>query len=133
VSGVAGYLLDTTVLIDVSRNHQPTRSKVQALLSSGEDLGVSPVSIAEFYSGLREGERTAAEAFFQSIRTWDLDHSIAVRAGDLRRALSRQGRTVALPDALIAATALVVDAVVLTSNVRHFSLPGLKVLPMEGG
>lgn len=129
---MSGYLLDTTVLIDVSRNHQPTRAGVQALLAAGEELGVSPVSIAEFYSGLREGERAAADAFFATVQTWDLDHRVAVRAGDLRRALFRQGRTIALPDALIAATALAVGAVVLTTNVRHFSLPGLTVLPLGG-
>jgi predicted nucleic acid-binding protein len=49
-----------------------------------------------------------------------VDEAIADRFGDLGAKLLDQGQTVATPDLLIAATALVHDLTLVTGNVRHF-------------
>lgn len=66
------YLLDTTVLIDVSRRYEPVVSALQALVDAGHELGVSPVSVAEFFSGIRVDERPGGETFLDTLATWTL-------------------------------------------------------------
>lgn len=122
------YLLDTTALIDVSRGYEPVRSEVEALVAAREEVGVSPISVAEFYSGLRAEERIVAAGFLDTLEIWNLDRDIAAESGTTRYGLARRGHSVSLPDALIAATARSVGAALLTNNVRHFPLLGITVL-----
>lgn len=44
------YLLDTTTLIDDSKNLAPTRSHILNALRVGDELGVCAVIVAEFES-----------------------------------------------------------------------------------
>jgi predicted nucleic acid-binding protein len=46
------WLLDTTVLIDLSKNSGHVLSSLTALVASGGILGVSAVSVAEFLAGV---------------------------------------------------------------------------------
>jgi len=52
---------------------------------------------------------------------------IARRAGYLKIALAKQGITVLLPDAIIAATAIENRLTLVTDNVKHFPIPDLKL------
>jgi predicted nucleic acid-binding protein len=49
----------------------------------------------------------------------------------LLRAQLAHRRTIAGPDAVIAATALEAGASLVTTNPRHFPFPGLKVRPVD--
>jgi predicted nucleic acid-binding protein len=121
------YLLDTTVLVDASKNREPVRSRVDDLLRGADEVGVSAVNVAEFIAGVRPEDRPKAEEFLDGLVHWDVTREIAVQAGLYRYDYARQGQTPLIPDALIAATARVLDAILLTNNVKDFPMPELTV------
>lgn len=58
-------------------------------------------------------------------RTLFVDTAIAALAGEIEDSAIARGRSPGLADVLIAATALVHDLTVLTSNTRHFEVLGV--------
>ena len=66
-------------------------------------------------------------AFLDACETLAITRSEADRAGEIVRSCRSLGLTVALPDALIAATALEAGAPLYTCNPRHFPMTGLDV------
>lgn len=101
----ASYLLDTTVLVDVSREREPTASWTRALLRGPNIVGVSAVNVAELFAGLRPSERDRWASFVAELRYWEITPTVAIRAGIFRHDYARRGRIILIPDALIAATA----------------------------
>jgi len=55
----------------------------------------------------------------------------ADRAGEVVRAFRGRGVTLALPDALIGATALLAGLPLYTCNPRHYPLEGLDLRPLS--
>jgi predicted nucleic acid-binding protein len=112
-------LLDTCVLIDYLRN-QP--SAIDFLHRMKERGSVSVITTAELYAGVRdEGEETLVDALLTRLLVREVDLAIARLAGRFRRQY-RQSHGVAIPDALIAATAEVHGARLVTRNARHFPM-----------
>jgi predicted nucleic acid-binding protein len=74
------------------------------------------------------------EAFLSTVRSrfagrvLPFGEEIAERWGRLTGSLSRTGITLQAVDAMVAATALHHDLVLVTRNERHFVLPGLSIL-----
>jgi predicted nucleic acid-binding protein len=115
----AGLLLDTDVLIDFLRAH-PKAMKFFDEIS--EPTFISVISVGELFAGAREGqERDALEAFIQTFDVLPMDQAIARRGGLLRRDFGRS-HGVGLPDALLAATALLHDLQFVTLNRKHFPM-----------
>jgi predicted nucleic acid-binding protein len=81
----------------------------------------------ELLAGVRDDELEALEHFFSALVWIPVDESIARSAGMLAR--RHRGAHSGIDDAdyVIAATALALDAQLLTTNVRHFPmLAGLR-------
>jgi predicted nucleic acid-binding protein len=55
--------------------------------------------------------------------------SAAKQAGVWRYAYARQGRQIAITDALIAATAYLNQATIVTGNIRDYPMPEVSLLP----
>ena len=125
------YLLDTTVLIDVSRRRPSVATWLRELLRGTDDVLVCAVSVAEFFAGIRPEERQEWQDFVAELWHCDVTKDIAILAGNLRYDLAWQGRSIHLPDALIAATALAYGAVLVTADVRDFAATGIttRVMP----
>jgi predicted nucleic acid-binding protein len=135
VSSTRPYLLDTTVLIDVSRSRQPALSWLDELLIGPSLVCVSAVTIAELFAGVRPTQRARSQTFIDRLTHWDVTTEIAVRAGMLRYDLARQGRALLIPDALIAATALAYGAVLVTWIISDFTVtgvPSISLVPRTG-
>ena len=112
-------LLDTDVLIDYLRGRAEAITYIESLT---EPLLVSTITIAELYSGVREGdERVALQAFLSAFETVDVSPAIAVKGGLFRRDWGKSHK-VGLADALIAATAEVRGATLITLNIKHFPM-----------
>jgi predicted nucleic acid-binding protein len=117
-------VLDTTVLIDHLRGHEPAR---RFLASLGEVPSCSEITRVEVIRGLRSDERRAADFLMATIDWVPVDEAIARRAGELGRRYRRSHPGLAAADLLIASTAEHLGASVATSNVRDFPMfPGLR-------
>jgi predicted nucleic acid-binding protein len=104
---VADVLVDTDVLIDHLRGHRRFEP------GSGR-VCYSILTRAELFAGRNADTQTIA-LLLGPFTELPIDRSIAERGGALRRSLA-----ISLPDALIAATALERDLVLLTRNKRDF-------------
>jgi tRNA(fMet)-specific endonuclease VapC len=88
-------------------------------------LAISAVTVDELMTGAaltRESQRElfSMELLLRPLRTVPLDARIASRAGLLRAIIDRAGSPIDTGDRLIAATAIELDAVLVTSNARDF-------------
>ncbi len=116
---MSSVLLDTCVLIDYLRNRA---AAVDFLHRLNESASVSVITTAELYAGVRdEAEQRRVDALLTQLPVRDVDLAIARLAGRFRRDY-RQSHGVAIPDALIAATAEVHGARLVTRNARHFPM-----------
>lgn len=114
---MADLLVDTDVFVDHLRGAHRFKPR-------NDQVFYSVVTRCELFSG-RGTEEDAIRRLLAPFNELPVDRSIAERAGRLRRA-SR----VRTPDALIAATALENQLVLVTRNERDFrGLRGLKVRP----
>ena len=67
-------------------------------------------------------------ALIASVKILNVDHAVALAAAKIRAALEAKGQPIGPLDTLIAATALVAKASLITRNVREFErVPGLQV------
>lgn len=122
------YLLDSNVLIQHLRGHAPTTSLLTRLALEGQ-LSIAAISRTEVGAGMRDREREVTLRFLDALACYPLGAALADLAGELVRRCRQQGITLDIPDALIAATALHHDLVLLTYNPRHFPMPGLRRYP----
>jgi predicted nucleic acid-binding protein len=119
-------LLDTCVLIDHLREHPPAIAYIGNL--PAEPL-LSAVSIAEIYVGVRnQAEARSVDVLIDPFIVLAVDAEIARRGGSFRRQFARSHGT-GLLDALIAATAQVHGARLVTRNARHFPMLAGLVVP----
>ncbi len=124
------YLLDTSTLIDFSKGREPTHSRLLALIDAGT-VAICAVNIAEFYAGLPPEKRPQWRQFLATLAYLVITREAAERAGSYRYDLARQGRTLALADALLAAVAEEYGAVLITENVKDFPMPDIRLLSLR--
>jgi hypothetical protein len=112
-------LLDSCIVIDYLREHPPAVRYIRTLAT--EPL-LSAVTIAEVYVGVRNrAEASRVEMLVDLFVVLAVDAEIARRGGELRRRFARSHGT-GLLDALIAATAQIHGARLVTRNARHFPM-----------
>jgi hypothetical protein len=131
MSVVDRLLLDTTALIDLSKNSGNLLTSLNALVATGGILGVCAVSVAEFLAGVPVPHRRRWEQWIADFQYWDITREAAVLAGVFRYDLARQGRALHIPDALMAATAIITDSTLVTSNVKDYPMSDLRLLQLE--
>jgi hypothetical protein len=115
-------LIDTAIAVDHLRGAQAATDLLAGLISAGEAVVASEVTRFELLAGVRAGELEALEAFFSSLAWAPIDEQISRAAGTLARRLRRSHGGIDDADYLIAATAMVLDAELLTANARHFPM-----------
>ena len=126
VKGIS-CLVDTDVAIDFLRQ----REYAQQLLKNraGEGLlAISVLTYLEIYQGMKTSEEGATNTFLDGLVSIPVDISIARQAGKMLGELRSKGLTMGIADAIIAATALQMNAPLLTNNVEHYPFPELRVV-----
>ncbi len=120
-------LLDTSVAIDHLRGSSPAVDLLRDMVEAEEALLASEVVRFELLAGVREKEVDALEQFFAAISWVPVGEEVSRTAGSLARRHRRSHSGIDDADYLIAATALLLEADLLTTNVRHFPMiAGLK-------
>ena len=122
------YLFDSDILINHLRGKHHIREYLDPL-EAGDNLCCSVISLAEIHAGMRTGEEKRTHELLESLVHIPITKEIAIKAGEIRRNLGRSGRDACLDDCLIAATAALVEATLITLNRKHY--PTLtKILPL---
>ena len=125
------YLLDTNIVIGLSKGSAPVRTRLAQL--PAQALLLSPVVLCELEFGIAksqrpEATRSALAVLLANLQVVDFNAEVAVHYGRIRAALEAAGQPIGPNDLLIAAQALSIGATLVTDNVREFSrVPGLVV------
>jgi tRNA(fMet)-specific endonuclease VapC len=96
-------------------------------------LNISAVTEAELYSWAYRTAQSpqriqAVQELLNDVAVVPVDSAIARRCGEERASMLDKGLVIAVPDLLIATTALYFDFTMVTHNTKHFSLvPGLRL------
>lgn len=118
-------VIDSTVLIDASRNHGAAIRFLEDAASRGEVLSITPVR-TEMLGGMRSGEEDVVERLLGRLHWIDITVSIADRAGAFGRRFGKS-HGLGVIDALLAAAADELGADLATRNIRDFPMfPGLQ-------
>ncbi len=120
-------LLDTSVAIDHLRGVEPAVQVLTQLIEADEPILASEVVRFELLAGVRDSDVDALELFFSALSWVPVGEEVSRTAAALARNHRRSHSGIDDADYLIAATTLLLDAELLTMNVRHFPmLKGLR-------
>jgi predicted nucleic acid-binding protein len=123
-------LLDTSILIDVLRGRKSRRELLGEWLQAGHTLATTTVNVAEVFAGIRPHEQMATEALLSGLECYELTLSAARLAGRFVSEWRQRGRTLELPDALVAAVAIERNCPLATDNRKDFPMPEVKLYPL---
>jgi predicted nucleic acid-binding protein len=123
-------VIDTSILIDYLRGGTLWEELVRNLKKDTE-IYLPTIVVFEIFSGKSTSNPKIAKeinnflAYFQRI---ELTEDIAIRAGELFRDVNRN---LGAPDYIIAASALELNATVVTLNKKHFEqITNLNIYPL---
>jgi predicted nucleic acid-binding protein len=122
-------ILDTNFLIDIDNNIPSALGKARELEKKGRPRRVPRVVVYELWTAVGKGTQTEQnrkkyERLLQGLPQVDLTLPIAKRAGEIEgqaQASDPNDSGVGAADAIIAATALVLDEPVVTDDRRDFA------------
>jgi len=110
-------LLDTNILIEILKGNDKTISKIEALEAK---LSISSITVMELYYGaLNKTELGKLEKFVSLFNIIELNENISKKATMLVKRYAKS-HTLDIPDSLIASTALVLNAKLVTYNTKDF-------------
>lgn len=111
------FLIDPDVVIWFLKGREQEVSLIKKLASIG-DLFISVVSITEIRVGLRKDAEKVIKELQDIFSPISLDPKTGELAGEFR-----QKYNLGIADMLIAATAVASDAILVTRNEKHFTMP----------
>lgn len=114
-------IFDSTVLIAHLRG-VPDATQLMRDAVADRAAACSVLSRVEIEGGMRSGERSQVVRMFSVLDLQPVSDIVAVRAGEFLRTYGRSHPGVDVVDYVIAATADVLGAELLTLNVKHFPM-----------
>lgn len=121
--------IDTNILIDYSKGYENVLRKLLTDTDPDLELCINPIVIAEFFSDRNLKKRNKyqeAKEFIGLFQTLDTTRDIGILAGSY---IAEQ-KAVYIGDSLIAATCVIEQCDLYTSNTKDFSkIPKLKFYP----
>jgi predicted nucleic acid-binding protein len=114
-------LVDTSILIDYLRGH-PEAADLLERERAAEALHASEITRLEVLAGMRPAEEHQTRSLLSTLRWHPLDEEVAERAGELGREWLPGHHGIDGADLAIAATTTLLNAQLLTMNVRHFPM-----------
>ncbi|MEK9703713.1 MAG: type II toxin-antitoxin system VapC family toxin [Deltaproteobacteria bacterium] len=115
------YLLDTDIASYIIRRFPKPLAKA---MQFSEQFAISTVTRFELGRAKRflklESSGLLLASFLEEVPTIEFDSSAADAAGDIYSALQSKGKTIGVPDSMIAGHALSHSMVLVTNNQKHF-------------
>ena len=120
------YLVDTDVLIEFLRGRS---AAVRFLRGLRQPARLSAVTVAELSAGARdEDEQDQIDDLIHASEVLPVDEKTAMLGGRIRK--DHRPRTgIGLPDALIAAAAILTDSTLVTYDRKHFPMLDKVLVP----
>lgn len=119
-------LLDTSVLINYLRNHQPTMRYIYDLLSQTDrSVAVSGITEFELYTGKsmdKPQEKLKVDLLLNKLIIFPLSSTILRQAGEIKR----KHPSISPGDAIIAATSIESGFILITPDKDFSKIPELK-------
>ena len=115
-------IIDTDILIWILRGDENIKRRfTELVLETKGYVFITPVQIAEIYTGIKEKEKIKTENFLESFNIINIDKRIGKIAGEL---INKYGKShnVTMTDALIGAAAKVNGFKLWTLNKKHYSM-----------
>jgi predicted nucleic acid-binding protein len=131
------YLLDADWVINALAGKRGADTAVGDLSDAG--IAIAATTVGEIYEGAfgapdPVGHLAFLRTFLAPFQVIQLEDPVIERFARIRYQLRRQGSLIPDFDLLIAATALELDLIVLTFNVRHFErIDGIRLYPASAG
>ena len=85
------------------------------------------MNLAEVHAGMRPNEKEETEVFLSNLHCIPITADIGRLAGSLKNRFAREGKTLELPDMIVAAAALEHGLTLMMDNRRDFPIPDLKL------
>jgi len=114
-------LFDTDVLIEHLKGNQAATTLLLEASATGQ-AACSVLTRFELLAGMRSNERSDIRGLLDSLTNIEVSTDVATRAGEWARIYKRSHEGISAIDYLIAATAEVNGADLLTHNVKHFPM-----------
>lgn len=121
------HLIDTDIIIWVLRNNQKYIKLLKKLSKAGT-LYISTITIAEVYKNIYPSEYTNTEEVLNKFRSLDVTPTVAKQGGFYWQQFFKKLQGLSLADCLIAATANLNEATLVTLNKKHFPMKDIKLL-----
>ncbi len=121
-NGVDMRLVDTSVAVDHLRGHEPAVGLLAGLLSDEVRLLGSEVVRFELLAGVRAGDEDALEVFCEALDWVPVTEEVSRRAAAFARRYRASHSGIDDADYLVAATSALLDAALVTTNIRHFPM-----------
>jgi predicted nucleic acid-binding protein len=118
MSGRTKFVLDTNAVIAVIKGRELSAERVDDLRRSKNCVSVITRIELFAYPNLTEGEAEKIRRFLKKCRVVPLKRSVELLAIKIRRDSNPRLK---LPDSIIAATALILDATLLTNDIKLFN------------
>lgn len=123
------FLIDSDVIIWFLRGKKETIELLEKLQKFGVP-SCSPISIIEVQMGVKKGEEEKTSALLNSLEVYSIDREIGNVAGEYLREYKKKGITLEIPDAIIGATCILNDLILVTYNIKHYPFKELKFYPI---
>lgn len=114
-------LVDSSVLIDYLRGRRESADLLEAERATGP-LHASEMTRLEILAGMRPAEAVATRTLLSALVWHPVDADVSEEAGELGRRWLPSHHTIDGADLAIAATAIRLNARLLTRNVKHFPM-----------
>lgn len=128
------YLLDTDIVTNPLKAKPCPGVLVRLAPLTQMEQNISAVTVAEIVFGAHRGPHTGLHlrnlehGILPRVQVLDFDEQAARVCGELRAQLLQAGLPLAMPDLMIAATAISRGLILVTGNVRHFQrISGLRI------
>ena len=115
-------IIDASVAIDALRGDTAAQRLLTELGASSTDVIGSEVTRFEILAGMLPSEEEPTERFFAEVIWLPVDEVVARTAASLARVFRARNRGIDDADYIVAATAALLGADLLTTNVKHFPM-----------